>query len=115
MIQELIARHTELENDKNSLKLNIDQTMRYIKRYELKLQCLTNKVNQLTKIISEKDAIIKYLEDKNQNLNKFTSKSSAQLDSVVMQMDEANTYRNSDLSFGKLKGTVPKFLDFSNA
>ena len=87
--------------------------MRYVKRYELKLQCLTNKVNQLTKLISEKDAIIKYLEDKSQNIYKIKATNS-QLDSTLMQMEQVSTYRNTDLSFGKLKGTVLKFEDFSN-
>lgn len=106
MMQSLASRNEQLESENSQLKLAASQSMRYVKRYEMKLQLLVNKISHLDKIISEKEAIIKYLENKSQETNRCGSKAMNYNDST-RPLEELNTYRKNDLSFAKVKQDHP--------
>jgi chromosome segregation ATPase len=110
-INELRRRQTALETENSSLKTNFEQTLRYLRRYELKQQLTNNQIANLQKQLTEKDAIIRYLEQR--TLPRPTHALPLPNDSVLDEL--ASTYGKGELSFAKIKSTNNlKFEDYSS-
>ena len=94
----------------------MNQSMRYLKRYEMKIEFTTSKINQLNKEISEKQAIIKYLESKQEqkvHYKKSASGANIDHDSFSHVSELNNSIRGGEeLSFAKLKNTTTNFESF---
>ena len=102
LLQSLLGENEALQSENNNLKLSINQSMRCLKRGDLKLGVMANRIEYLSKEVTEKEAIIKYLEGKSE-VNRCSSRSSFEQDSL-MHIDELNcSTQKQDISFAKLK------------
>lgn len=79
----------------------------------MKLELLTNKIAHFSKIISEKQAIIKYLEGKSEQNSRISLKSNMVGESF-MNYEEFHTYRSKDRSFAKEKNVPLTFESVTN-
>lgn len=79
----------------------------------MKLELLTNKIAHFSKIISEKQAIIKYLEEKSEQNSRISLKSNMVGESF-MNYEELHTYRSKDRSFAKEKNVPLTFESVTN-
>ena len=84
-----------------------------MKRYAINEDLLNNKIYHLNKLIAEKEAIIKYLEEKAENTPKYAMKPLGCNDSL--QDNFSKTFSKGNISFAKLRTAKSiKFEDFSN-
>ena len=78
----------------------------------MKMQLFNNKIRLLSHELTEKEAVIKYLENKSQENNHYHSKKmiNSSMTNLNASLEESfNGFNAKDLSFAKVKETKLKF------
>lgn len=63
-IEELKREKETMASSGHQLQVQLEQSLRFTKRFEVREKLLSNRMEQLKKTVEEREAVIKYLEEK---------------------------------------------------